>query len=434
LPEEFSRTTARKKVLLPSGDFVYIPVITKISFIDPSERHQEWQYSINNSTRAARVVRVDQVPASSGGEASGDEIAVERIEKWSHIDAYDRGQETQVQLDNNTGKEEIPPHFSTHLKTHVVRYESDDDENIWVDSELIDSFSVIDPRNRYQETIFTLNNPKTDDEAQADSGDPDITNGDGSGEGVEGNPVRTDPFQNIVNFAGTAPQFSFHVDALSDLAGIDRYDPDPHMFDTGVLLSDPRPFPAAPGPIGWAYVQGWTVHVESQGVARPPDTSGPITGPGPTVTLSEPTQTFGAWHYAYRNPSGIANQVALWQPPAAGIGGGVVVGSPLLDGDGQPIEDVIDTLQAHYVNIATPFTGGVDTFSTVGSPNNGNWWSIEGAPLPAGSLPTEIVTTQIVTVSSDPFEFNGHMYQAKGLYPIMSSVGFSTVFIYCVRV
>lgn len=208
MPEELSRTTKRKKVLLPHGDFVYIPVITKISFIDPFQQYQEWEYSIDNSTESSRIVRVDQVPQSSGGEATGGAIWVERIEKWPHIDAFDRYQETQMQFDNLTGNDAIPPHFRTHLKTHVVRYKNQDDDNIWVDSELIDSFSVIDPLAQYQEKIFTLNNPQNDDDAQADPNDPDITNGDGSGEGTAENPVRTDPFQNIVNFGSTSTSVS----------------------------------------------------------------------------------------------------------------------------------------------------------------------------------------------------------------------------------
>jgi hypothetical protein len=63
---------------------------------------------------------------------------------------------------------------------------------------LIDSFSVADPYDRGQQTIFTLANPQTDDEAQANPDDPDISDSDN---GIDP-PWRTDPFQNIVNWSG----------------------------------------------------------------------------------------------------------------------------------------------------------------------------------------------------------------------------------------
>ncbi len=49
MPEEFSRTTKNKRVVLPSGGTVLIPVITQISFIDPIKQFQEYQYTVDNS-------------------------------------------------------------------------------------------------------------------------------------------------------------------------------------------------------------------------------------------------------------------------------------------------------------------------------------------------------------------------------------------------
>jgi hypothetical protein len=201
VPEEFSRTTARKRIKLPPDNthFVDVPVITKISFIDASDRYQELQYSIDNSAAADRTVHVDQVPSSVDGHitsADGKGLPVERIEKWPHVDAVDRGQETNPEWDNVTGCDSIPPSFTSHFKTHVVRYKNPNDTSVWIESELIDEIVVLDPTERGQETHYTLNNPQNDDDAQANPDDPEISDTDN---GID--PAwRTDPFQNIVNF------------------------------------------------------------------------------------------------------------------------------------------------------------------------------------------------------------------------------------------
>jgi hypothetical protein len=200
VPEEFSRTTARKRITLPAGGTVDVPVITKISFIDASDRYQELQYSIDNSAAADRTVHIDQVPSSVDGHitsADGKGLPVERIEKWPHIDAVDRGQETNPEWDNVTGGDSIPPSFTSHLKTHVVRYKNPNDTSVWIESELIDEIVVLDPTDRGQETHYTLSNPQNDDDAQANPDDPEISDTDN---GIDP-PWRTDPFQNIVNFS-----------------------------------------------------------------------------------------------------------------------------------------------------------------------------------------------------------------------------------------
>ncbi len=223
MPAEFSRTTARKTVVLPSGDKINVPVITKIAFIDPFDRYQETEHAIDNSTNSNRLVHVDQVhpvevnqdgvPTEETPTAvTTESLYVERIDTWNSLDPLERGQETQLTLDNATGNDLIPPHFTNHERTHIYRYHKDpanpDDDGTWVDSELIDEFSVVDPLNRGQETHYTLTNPTNEEfragdlSGQASADDPDITIGDGSGEGTQANPVRLDPFQNIVNYSG----------------------------------------------------------------------------------------------------------------------------------------------------------------------------------------------------------------------------------------
>lgn len=203
MPVEFSRTTARKRITLGTS-YVDVPVITAISFVDRSDRGQETQHSIDNSSNSARVTHVDIV-YHTNPDTSQDttkQLPVERIDIWKVIDPKDRYQETELTLDNVTGADSTPPSFTTHLKTHVVRYKNPDDpDNTWIDSELIDEFVVVDGSDRHQETHYYLNNPQTDDDAQADPNDPEISD---SNNGID--PAwRTDPFQNIVNIAGFTP-------------------------------------------------------------------------------------------------------------------------------------------------------------------------------------------------------------------------------------
>jgi hypothetical protein len=224
MPAEFSRTTARKTILLPSGDRVKVPVITNISFIDPLDRYQETQHALDNTENSTRLAHVDQVhavPVDENGVPTddppradtGEGLFVERVDTWKALDAIDRGQETQLTLDNRTGNDLLPPHFSNHTRTHIYRYFQDpsnpDDNAVWIDSELIDEVAVIDAPDRGQETRYTLVNPtnaqfqEDDLSGQASDNDPDLTIG-GDAEGTEANPVRLDPFQNIVNYSSGA--------------------------------------------------------------------------------------------------------------------------------------------------------------------------------------------------------------------------------------
>jgi hypothetical protein len=211
---EVGRIRARKKIKLPSGDTIYIPCIKEIHFLDAAERGQETQITIDNSSASDRKVHVDKVkfvPVDHDGnptgssQGSGPSLYVERIDQINLSDSLDRGQETQIQLDNNTGSDSNPPRFTTHKKTHVYRYYKDpnsqDDGGTWIDVEMIDELDVSDASDRGQETFYALNNPEREDmSGQSDDGLDDITIDDG--EGTEGNPIRIDPYQNIINFNG----------------------------------------------------------------------------------------------------------------------------------------------------------------------------------------------------------------------------------------
>ncbi len=201
MPEEFSRTTKNKKVVLPGGGTVLVPVITQISFIDPVKQYQEYQCAVDNSGQADRDVHVDDVVRQDGG---GSRLSVERVDVWKYIDPVQRYQEKQVSFDNTTKGDNPPPYFTTHTKTHVVRYLNDPDDGNFIDSELIDEFSIIDPVRQYQEYVYQLQNPDGTDDGQghmvvtANADDPNITDSDN---GIDP-PWRTDPFQNIVDFGG----------------------------------------------------------------------------------------------------------------------------------------------------------------------------------------------------------------------------------------
>lgn len=186
MPAEGGRKVGRKRIPIGSK-YVDVPVIQEISFIDPREYYQEYRYTINNSAQSARQVHVVAVK----NDTDTDSIQVERIDKWPVFDLVSRAQDTIWAPDNVTGETETPPHFSTHLKTHVYRYEHPSDDTYWIESELIDSFIFIGENG--QETLFTLQNV----DAQADDSMEQIAD---TANGVDP-PWRTDPFQNIIRWS-----------------------------------------------------------------------------------------------------------------------------------------------------------------------------------------------------------------------------------------
>ncbi len=214
MPTEAGRVTKRKRI--PLGDsFVDIPVITQISFIDPNERYQEIQFTVDNSAQGTRRVHVVTLGAADDAET----LQVERIDQWPVFDAADRGQETQHTLDNVTGEDASPyPHFTTHARTHYVTYKSATDSASII-TELIDELVVFDPNDRGQDTHFFLTGNPPAGSYTLDPSDPDISD---SGHGIDP-PWRTDPFQNIVAFT-TNP-----------------YPPEPDWYGTSCGLG-PAPF------------------------------------------------------------------------------------------------------------------------------------------------------------------------------------------------
>jgi hypothetical protein len=230
LPVETGRVIKRKRVQLPSGGTVDIPVITQITFLDVVNQAQESEFHLENSAAAKRDVHVASITGNgaptdetgSGGSASdtSQTLQVERIDVWRVLDVVQQGQETSFAPDSKTVKQApvAPPYFATHEKTHVVKYVNSPDDGNWIKSELIDRWKYADTVEQGQETDYFLSNPPdntgiagltlgTDSDGvptvAVDPELPDITD---SSSGVD--PAwRLDPFQNIVDFSGAAQPF-----------------------------------------------------------------------------------------------------------------------------------------------------------------------------------------------------------------------------------
>lgn len=158
MPEEVGRTTSLKRIYNPDDEsqFVDIPVIDLISFIDPYSRHQETQFTfLNNDETADRDIHVVRVENSEDGSQY---VMVERIDCFKVLDPYDRHWETQHSPDNVTGEEDSPPHFRSHNTTHVKRiYGDGSNSGCYIDVERIDEIEFTDSQERHQTSIYSLN-------------------------------------------------------------------------------------------------------------------------------------------------------------------------------------------------------------------------------------------------------------------------------------
>ena len=250
MADETARIVKRKQIELPGGGTVDIPVITQITFRDSVDRGQETQYNIDNSAQAHRDVHVASVAddgttnenAGTGGVTSGGgspasttDLLVERIDLWRVKDPVERSQETFIAPDSKTVAEppDAPPYFTTHKKTHIVRYINTPDDGASIDSELIDELDVKDPVDRGWQTHYTLSNPPNN--ANIDGitiGDTVDGTDDGSGTGTPISqiqvdptfddisdtangidpPWRLDPFQNIVGYNAGLAVLGFYGD------------------------------------------------------------------------------------------------------------------------------------------------------------------------------------------------------------------------------
>jgi hypothetical protein len=423
MPEESNRTTKNKKITLPGGQTVLVPVITSISFIDPIKQYQEYQYSVDNSSQADRDVHVDQVMATDG---SGT-LDIERIDIWKILDPQKQYQESGFAFDNKTGSDDTPPHFRTHQKTHLVKW---GDSGAWVQSELIDEFSVIDPIQQYQEHFYTLTgNPQADDNGfaatQPDPSDPDIT------DGSLDPPYRTDPFQNIVDFSGNPPEFFFsiYVGAFS-ANGIDP-------VDTGVTFAtNPPPDGGQPttppfnGTGGlhsyWMSSYSLTVESHAQLILPASTTSVPpgaiplpggawlVTGPGPAVSISPSSFSFDDWQVFNDESLGPQPRQVPFSPCSANI-----PTVPPLIVNGKVQDGWYGSLSLAMQGSGAGYAQGPMTFDTANIAT-GTWFKVTVAPLNDGTGGGAIQITRGMTLNISgapftPFSFTSQQYKAVGI-------------------
>jgi hypothetical protein len=221
MPIVTGRTTANKKIVLPGGGTVLVPVITQLNVVDSTDRYQETDYTVINNfydpvtnKQTHRQTHVDQIDDKGVIDNSqpyppGDtsRLPVERVDVWPVLDPVDRAQESDITLFNDQTNYDPngPPFFTRHKASHVVRVQNDPDDGNYVDVELIDELDWVDPVDRGQETHLQLNQPQGTYDSNsgmyvitADPSDPDITDTSGNIDPA----WRLDPFQNIVGWSG----------------------------------------------------------------------------------------------------------------------------------------------------------------------------------------------------------------------------------------
>jgi hypothetical protein len=276
------RKRARKLVLLPGGDTMYIPCLVQLPFINAADQYQEVTVFCDSTAESSRKVHVDQVDSipvdadgnpTGGGPTGAGKLYVERIDEWHTLTMAEQAQEQVTFPDNVTGHDTQPPRFTTHKKTHVYRYYKDPDNQSnalsWIDAEVIDEFDGLTMADQAQETHWLLDNAYNGDlSGQADPVDPDITIG--SGEGTSDNPIRLDPFQNIINWNAGPPYIIFGFSIItSGMSG----QPVARQGDHNVL----------PTPSGNAFSAGYTT---AQSVSSFPSASPAFASDGTYVNFS----------------------------------------------------------------------------------------------------------------------------------------------------
>jgi hypothetical protein len=223
VPVETGRIIKRKRIRLPGGGTVDVPVITQITFLDVVDQGQEAQFSIENTGVAKRDVHTasvlgggntDETGAGGSNSDTSQTLQVERLDLWRVLDIVSKGQETFFVPDSKNIKQppDAPPYFATHEQTHIVKYINTPDDGHWIKSELVDKWKFLDVVDQGQETEFFLFNPPdnqningltlgTDSDGKPTVAvDPNLTDISDSGNGVDP-PWRLDPFQNIIDFS-----------------------------------------------------------------------------------------------------------------------------------------------------------------------------------------------------------------------------------------
>ncbi len=218
-----TRKAVRKRINLPNGSYVYIPVLERIPFSVAADQYQEHIVYLRNDANTNRVTHVRDVPNLDNTET----IQVERIDKWPVKTMAEQAQERIYYLKNLDPPPILPDGTNdpAHEKVHYVRYYQNNDVNsdAWVDVELIDKLKITVAAEQYQEWLLYLRHDEPGD-VIADPGvnygpvtigfcDPllDIAN---PGTLELDPPYRLDPFQNIIQFDAGATVGAEPFDAL----------------------------------------------------------------------------------------------------------------------------------------------------------------------------------------------------------------------------
>src|SRR5260370_21906654 len=189
---EVFRTTHMLRVINPNDNtqFVDVKVIDAIAFIDPHDQGQETDYNLDNKEENQfRQVHTVTINGTDGSST----LNVERIDLFGVVDAHAGGQESDFNMVGNMNE---PPQ---HLLTHDFVVNNPTNPSLTITVQRIDQFSIIDPHDQAQETLYYLNN--LDD----DMSNPSEV--DTSDDGTSINPPwRMDPFQNITDVSWMASE------------------------------------------------------------------------------------------------------------------------------------------------------------------------------------------------------------------------------------
>lgn len=175
-----------------------------------AEQAQEYWFYFDNSPNSSRKVHTKTITAAGGGSLS---LSVERIDEFNIKDMPSQGQESTFIL-TNTDPPPIQPDGSnnpSHEKVHYVRYFPDNDSQrqISIDVELIDELKIKVMADQAQEWIYYIRHPEIGDVINDPSVPYVVTKGycDPSLELAPetSEPIRLDPFQNIVRIGNSQP-------------------------------------------------------------------------------------------------------------------------------------------------------------------------------------------------------------------------------------
>jgi hypothetical protein len=194
--------TSRKTHVQWIGQFscVGINVIDEITFVDETEQYQEYVFSFINpavtdgsTPDTTRIIHVNII------YAQGYEV----IEKMLIKVGAENNQDYEYTFQLGTDKT-----FIAHLKTHIVSFWNNTTNFPFVNAgqllneyqnvgqivavERIDEITLIDAQDHYQEKTFYLNN------LDEDFGTGAVTIPDDQINGSIANPIRLDPFQNVI--------------------------------------------------------------------------------------------------------------------------------------------------------------------------------------------------------------------------------------------